>query len=358
MRNLIMNTSGRNGHALPFPGMRIAACGILLISVLPPALQAEEFRASRHDEETVTDRWHRALSRRVLRLAESINNGITGVFRRDARQDTELTQQFYGNLMTAYDVKGSYIRLRPRAYLSEHDGSKYKLDFSARLRIPHITRKLSFYADSDDADYDAMEDVFSARYRRALEREYGDGATAGLTYFFTDRMKRDLSLSTGLRFRPEPSPKIRLRARFRKSFEVWLAEFSQSVFWSERDGSGEKSELVFDRRINDLQHLGINVSAIWSELSHGVDWGGSAAYYVRFDRRNNGALRLGMRGYTHPSAITDQYFVRLTWRRRVHRDWLFIEVEPGLDFFREDDFGISPLINLKIEMLIGSYTRL
>jgi len=304
------------------------------------------------------DRSHRYLSSRVLRLAESINNVISSTFRQEEDHESEMTRRFYGNLLTAYQVEGSHIRVTPRLIMTEGSANEYKLDFSARLRLPDLSKRLRLYVDSYDTDYDTMEDIFSARYRQRLDLERGEGATAGLTYFFSDHMKRDLSLSTGLKFRPEPSPKIRLRGRFRKSFDIWRAEFAQSGFWSEKDGFGERTEFTLDRPSGEIHLVRLRSSVVWSEVSHGVDWGQFASYYARFSSRRSAALKLGVRGYSHPSWITDQYLARVAYRKRVHRDWLFMEIEPGLDFFREDDFKMTPLINIKFEIVIGSFKPL
>jgi len=133
---------------------------------------------------------------------------------------------------------------------------------------------------------------------------------------------------------------------------IWSAEFRQSGFWSEKDGVGEKTEFTLDRPVGDIHLVRFHSSLIWSEDSHGVDWGQFASYYANFSSRRSAAIKLGVRGYSHPSWITDQYLVRVAYRQRVHRDWLFLEIEPGLDCFR--DFKMIPLINIKLEIVIGS----
>ncbi len=346
------------GLGVPLTTARCLAGALILLALSTGSGYAEAPTAAGPDDSTRLDRSHDYLSTRVLRLAESINNVLSAAFHHEDDHESELSHRFYGNLLTAYQVDGSYIRVTPRIMLSEGDGTDYKLDFSARLRLPDLSRRLRLYADSYDTDEDTMEEIFSARYRRELGAERGEGATAGLTYFFSDRVRRQLSISTGLRFRPEPSPKIRLRGRFRKAFEKWRADFAQSGFWSEQDGLGEKTELSLDRPTGDLHLVRLNASLVWSELSHGVDWGLLASTDTRFSSRRSAAVKLGARGYSHPSWVTDQVLVRLAFRRRVHRDWLFLELEPGLDFFREDDYDVTPLINIKLEIVIGSFRQL
>jgi hypothetical protein len=332
------------------------------VAILLPGITgtgyAEAPAAPETAESPRLDRSHRYLSDRVLHLAESINNVISSTFRQEEDHESEMIRRFYGNLLTAYQVEGSHIRVTPRLILTEENGNEYKVDFSARLRLPNLSKRLRLYVDSYDTDYDTMEEIFSTRYRQRLDLERGEGTTAGLTYFFSDHMKRDLSLSTGLKFRPEPVPKIRLRGRFRKSFDIWRAEFAQSVFWRDKEGFGERTEFTLDRPYGEIHLIRLRSSAVWSESSHGVDWGQFASYYATFSSRCSAAIKLGVHGYSHPSWITDQYLARVAYRKRVHRDWLFLEIEPGLDFFREDDFKISPLINIKLEIVIGSYKPL
>ncbi len=144
----------------------------------------------------------------------------------------------------------------------------------------------------------------------------------------------------------------------RKSLDNWRADASQSVFWSDRDGGGEKTEFKLDRPVGDIHLFRLHSSLVWSELSHGVDWGQYASYYALFNSRSSATLKLGLRGYSHPSWLTDQYLVRVAFRKRVHRDWIFLEIEPGLDFFRDDNFKTIPLINIKMEFVFGSFKRL
>ncbi len=340
------------------PSARYLASVVILVSIIICPGYAEEPDDVQPAPSTRLDQSHRYLSNRVLRLAESINNAITATFRKEQAHRSEMTNRFYGNLLTAYQVEGSHIRVTPRLIITEGHDNEYKLDFSARLRLPDLSKRLRLYADSYDTDYDAMEDIFSARYRRKLADERVEGPTAGLTYFFRDRMTQKLSLSTGLRFNPEPSPKIRLRGRLRKSRDPWRADVAQSVFWSERDGFGEKTVLTLERSSGDMHLFRLNASLVWSELSHGIDWGQYASYYARFSSRRSAALKLGVRGYSHPSWITDQYLVRVPFRRRVHRDWLFLEIEPGADFFREDNFQATLLIHFRLEIVFGSFSVL
>ena len=333
----------------------IGLCALAVAWGIPCAVTAEEPADEEGMVMEAVDRRHRYLSRKLLQAAESINAFVMNRFRSTDEQESEIIRQFYGDRQSAYDVEGSYLRISQVAAFASRDDEDFKTRFSVRLRLADISDRLQFFADSEEADHNVMGDVYSARYRRELERERREGGEAGLAYFFTDRLQRDLSLSGGMRFRPEPSPRTRLRTRVRWPFEVWRAQLTQSLFWDLENGFGEKSQAEFRRPIREDYVFRLTSAAVWSELSEGVDWSQFAAFFASLSRRRSASLLMGVRGHTHPSTVTDQYVIRVRYRQRIYRDWLYVGVEPGADFFKDDGYRFAPLINLKMEIYVGSY---
>lgn len=60
-------------------------------------------------------------------------------------------------------------------------------------------------------------------------------------------------------------------------------------------------------------------------------------------------------GITNPSWTTDQYLIRVPFRRCLNREWVTLENEPRLDFFREDDFKRTLRVTIKFEIVFGSF---
>jgi len=283
-----------------------------------------------------------------------MNSILAAVILDDEQHELERGRVFKGESPKIHDVEGTCIRLIPRVTFHDRLDNEFKMDFRVRLRLGALSGRVRFFADSYDTVHDTLEGLFSARYRQELEDERSEGARAGLTYVVAERVRSQYDISGGLRLRPEPSPRVRLQARYRYQLGDWRTGFRQSVFWDREDGYGEKSEVLFDRPGGDIHLFRVHSTAVWSEISQGIDWGQHASYHVTFSPRRRLGLTAGLRGHTHPSTVVDQYLMRIPYRQRIHRDWLFFEIEPGLDFFREDDYGISPLVNLKIEILLGT----
>ncbi|MCC5842786.1 MAG: hypothetical protein JJU05_00905 [Verrucomicrobia bacterium] len=311
--------------------------------------------AGEEAEETFTDKQHRGLSRFVIRQAERLNERLADVVLDEEERETQLYRQFYGDRDSAYHALGSYIEIAPRLDWSERDGVRADVDFSARLRLRGLSDRFRFFLDSQDSDQELIDELFVDRYRSASQRELRQDTSAGLIYQISDRVSRRVSVSGGLRFRPSPTPRLRTDARFFTDLGSWRAEFGQRLFWDMEDGFGERSQLQFTRPFADAHTLRLTSSAVWSETSQGVDLAHIISWKTDFSPQRFVFLRAGVLGYSEPQVESDQYFARVVYRQRASRDWLFIELETGLDFYREDDFEASPVAGIKLICLFGSY---
>lgn len=332
----------------------LALAGVFCLAAarVPAAPDPEDGKPA---NETLADQQHHRLSRMVLRGAQGVNSLFSDLFRDEDEREATLVRRFYGDRMSAYDVEGSHIRLTPRATWTSTSDFDISTSFSMRLRLAEISRRLQLFADSYDTSHETVEEIFSDRYRRQLDEERSKGATGGLTYLFTDRLERSLSMSGGMRFRPAPTPRLRTDGRLKTDWGAWEAAIRQRVFWDAEDGFGERTQLAFNRPIREAHRLHFQSTATWSELSQGVDWGQTASFHAHIDPRRNASLRLGARGHTHPSAVADQYMARIYYGQRLFRDWLYVEIETGTDFHREDAFKTTPVIGLRADIWVGSY---
>ncbi|MCH8510140.1 MAG: hypothetical protein LAT83_00660 [Kiritimatiellae bacterium] len=304
--------------------------------------------------ETMIDGGHRGVSRWILRRVERLNAYLSDTMGDGEDLESDFVRRFYGDRVSPYDVEGSHIRVTPNLGVSRFDGADPGVDFSARIRLRNLSRRLRFYADSYDVDDDSVGHIFSERYRSKVDEDRTRSTTAGLTYMLSERVRRQISVSGGMKFRPEPVPQLRLRARWRVDLDPWEAAFAQSVFWDSRDGFGERSEIEFRRPIREVHELRFHTSFVWSEVSQGVDWGQHASLLTMLEPERHVMLRVGAVGHTEPAAVVDKYLTRISYRQPAYRDWVFWGIETGVDFPREHDYQADPMVRVKVDILLGS----
>lgn len=300
------------------------------------------------------DSGHESLSRYVSRLADRLDcflhNSIV-----DDEEEVEVepstpTAEFVSDRNVHDYGKGSYIELSP-VVTFDKDGVEFGSQFSAKLRLRQFSNRLKLYVDSFEDDEDIIGGVTGRERDNANARDRR--GTAGLKYMLVEHLNYKSSLSTGLSFKPEPVAKIRLNNQFSHDLGSWRAFFFQRFFWESDDGFGEKSTLEFRHPLFRHGRYWMASSALWSETSEGVDLGQTFNYAQPFTRSSVIALKLGIAGHTEPSTIVDRYAIRLPYRKRIHSDWMFLEIEPGVNFDNDNDWDAAPQIIVRLDLLFG-----
>lgn len=299
------------------------------------------------------DRQHAAWCGRVIDFGQSMDAVLAESFRKpQPRPPNGRLDKFVGDRRLEEDNPGSRIKITPGLKLRDADGLDFSIRVNGKLRLPRFEDRVDLVLSSIDDSDSVLDDLDR---RQALSRgDEGEG-TASLRYYLKETLNFKVSTDAGLRFRPEPDPRTSLRLRLHHDFEHLTTRFTQTFFLEAKDGFGEKTQFDLDQQ-QPRRHLRrLSTTVLWSEASDGVEAGQSLSLYRYLSRRRVVGARLGIAGVLEPSARVENYTARLIYRQRVHRDWIFMEIEPGLDFPRERDFQSTGFVYLKFDIILGDW---
>ncbi|HMP77787.1 MAG TPA: hypothetical protein PKE12_15940 [Kiritimatiellia bacterium] len=337
------------------PLARMAVCAVLGADVVvadptnPPSATTPEAPPAAHP----VDRLHGRLSDYVVETVDRADRLLHDSVAGEDDRPSRLLYQFYGDrYIRSRSAAPSYVTITPEVTFSEDPKVKADVDFSARVRLRRLSDRLEFYADRFDDEEDVLDGILGRVSQR--QRESSNEGGAGLRYRLPDYFSLRSSVSASMAFRPEPVPRIRLRSRIRGQFGVWRVELGETLFWESDDGFGEKTQLDIGRPLGSNTLIRASSAAVWSETSRGVNLGQSLTWSHRLSQRRTVSLRAGALGHTEPETMVDLYTARAIWRQRIYRDWLFLEFEPGVDFPEERDFKATPLVSLRVDVILGT----
>jgi hypothetical protein len=277
-------------------------------------------------------------------------------------QGIHLVDQFFGDVRQVdLPSNRSWVRWRNDLKVRDDGSAAFSTSLRAELRIPSIDRRL-----------EALRLTITGGTNDALDRllpvdpsdpEAAERPSAGLKLFLLDTLLTQTDLSAGLLFSWPVGWYTRLRLRHNQPVgDLLLARFAVSGFWQTPTGWGTRGDVDLERRLAPRLLLRLANTATFTEVSRGWEWASELALLTVIGQRTAVFLGGGPSGATDLGSSVEIWKARLRVRRDVLRRWLFLELEPGLQWKRpvgggrlreryvvfrvEIQFGGEPLPNL------------
>lgn len=93
----------------------------------------------------------------------------------------------------------------------------------------------------------------------------------------------------------------------------------------------------------------------WRETDRYARAGQSLDLFGRISERVGLRHTVSVSGDDQADWRVVSYGYRFSWRRLIHRDWLYMEISPEVYFPREDDFEAAAGVQLRLEAFAGDY---
>lgn len=134
---------------------------------------------------------------------------------------------------------------------------------------------------------------------------------------------------------PEPYAKMIYRHSHYFSEKSQL-RWRQTVFWALEDRFGTTTNLDLDRRLSDVLLFRWTNTGTISGVTEGIEWWSTPTLYHTLTSRSALAYAFWINGSTRAPVELEEYGVRIVFRRRIARDWLFLDVGPMVSWPRRE----------------------
>ncbi len=269
---------------------------------------------------------------------------------------SERFDAFFGDERIDEEIQNTQIKIRAFIEIIEGQDTKLTFPLSVNMALPHLKNRWHLAVETIIKENKDLEN--GGEEKDKDDNDADDNVTLSLRYKIMQEARRWLSLDTGVKIgSAQIEPFSQLRARRTVDLDPWALRLTQFIRWFENDGWGETSRIDIDRRIHRNTFFRMTSEATWSESNDGMEL--KQTFFLRQRLSDNRAieLKLNGEGYTEPVMAVDKYGAKLTFRRRLYKDWVFFGIEPGVQFLREDDFALSPLITFNFEFKFGDVSE-
>ncbi len=244
----------------------------------------------------------------------------------------------------------SYIRVRLRSSLRKSGEHEREAHVKMRLDLPNTRRRIKLFFESSEEDTDSLLDKTLPSAIDTNQKSNRE-SVAGFRFFNNEKRKWKISNDIGIRSRLPLEPFWRFEARRTWQLPgVWVGTIEEKLWYFDAKGFGTETKLYLDRPIKDDYSLRLSSQAQYQER-YGYWQFVTAVSTVHLLNENSSiAYGVGVTSNSRPSFRAESYFITSTYRKKLYKDWLFLEVRPELVFSKGNDFDVEPAITAEIDI--------
>ena len=245
--------------------------------------------------------------------------------------------QMFGSVADETIYQQTSGSLAPALLWDKFDGFKPRLRFQVDVPLPHLNERLHAFIGRVNRDEYVTERTPSSG---AFAKQYGpveeDETLFGIRYR-EPRQGGNFEADAGLRIRSPLDPFVKGSYRFlRGSSERTLYSFRETAFWQNSEKFGFTSRIDIERILRDTWLLRWTGSGTISQRTEGVKGYTGLLLMRGLPNRRAVAAEVFTTGEFDAPVPTENYGVKLAYRRSVARDWLVLETRVSCTFPREE----------------------
>lgn len=255
--------------------------------------------------------------------------------------------------------RGTYGRLGVFQGWDRRDNLDPGIRLRTRLALPALNERLGLIVGRGDSQ-DFSEERTTPSVNPVpsnFDRFERNDWLVGLAYSRTNPWENGFDFGTGIRVATPMDPYVKGSYRHHWLFDdITVLQVRETVFWRNSRGLGSTTEVIVDRLLSDrfLGRLGQSVTLAGD--TEGLAWNSRASVFQSMGDKRALVYGLLAEGETGADVKLQNYGLETRFRRRVARQWLFLELAGSLTWPRAElaeTRRINPGVSVGFEMYFG-----
>lgn len=229
------------------------------------------------------------------------------------------------------------------------DWSTFPLKFKVKVNLPNLKQKVNLvFSDNEEEDFNRLPLETSRPGTDSLDKR-DFSAAIQLLHKSNEHAYFRSRLGIG-------SAQIYARSSYRwkkKLDDDWVVSVEPSLEYYMNDGLGYRfltQMSYFPNKNSEFRAF----YSIWDREEFSTPHWKKALYHLtRFNYKSTLITGILVNGVTEPNYRDEKITLSTRWRRHALRKWLFFEVEPFIDFERQNDYDTTWGIALRVGGYFG-----
>jgi len=287
------------------------------------------------------------------RTQETVFNVVNGA--------TQRFDSFFGSTDMDTDARVSRGRISVGHQWDQRNGSKTRLRLKARFDLRALGERTQFLlgrGDTDDLIDGTGDDNIDNLPNRFNDFE-DDDWLIGVGFSRDQRFRRGWDFSVGVKLSTPLEPYARATYRWlRSDGDRWLWQVRPRVFVQSQRGIGASVNNTVDYAASKNWLLRSWTIALGEDDIAGLGWTQKFTAYHSISDKNAMAYALFATGQTDADVPLQDYGIELRYRKRIAREWLFVEFLTYLSWPREflvEERERNLGVGIEFEMQFGDW---
>ena len=263
--------------------------------------------------------------------------------------------RFFGNERNYQEANKSVVQLDLARATGYGGDRKLVLSARANLSLPSTEKRLHLLIESNPDQNVSGEPT--TNQNTAITNQVSGPQSYGLALRY-EKVKEELkalnvSADAGLKFQGiNTNPFVRARTSYSVPLDTWRLKAAESVYWFNTIGLGETTQVDFEHVISEPVLFRATSNATWLKDKENFDLRQDFSIYHTLNERTALLYQASVIGVSNPQVEVTEYIAQLLYRYRLHRKWMFFELNPQLVFPKANNFTPSFALTMRLEMLL------
>lgn len=263
----------------------------------------------------------------------------------------------FGDQRAIEERDATYGYVQPRLEWNEIDGVEPDLRFRAKFSLPLADRRFNALLGRSTSDERSSESDAGGEQLPESFRDSDDEWLVGLGYSPVRGNRKRLDFDAGLEL--DTPVEIFTQARYRWHWflaKKQMVRWRQSMFWRSDDGFGTRLDIDYERVLKGPYVVRWRNGGTYAQHLEGIEWFEELTLFHRIGERQALAYVVRADGETDADVTLEAYGLEVIYRRNILREWLFVEMRPGVEWRRtsaDEPREVTPLLGIGIEVQFG-----
>lgn len=262
--------------------------------------------------------------------------------------------RFFGNDRNYQEPNKSVVQLDLARATGYGGDGKLVLSARANLSLPSTEKRLHLLIESNPDQNVSGEPT--TNQNTAITNQVSGPQSYGLALRYGEVKEElkalNISADAGLKFQGiNVNPFVRARTSYSMPLDTWRLKAAESVYWFNTIGLGETTQVDFEHVISEPVLFRATSNATWLKDQQNFDLRQDFSIYHTLNERTALLYQASVIGVSNPQVEVTEYIAQVLYRYRLHRKWMFFELNPQLVFPKVNNFTPSFALTMRLEML-------